>query len=106
MREEIINNCFVNKLRIKMEIDEEEYSRLCNALICLAEEWKNVKYIDKEVAGYLYAIPQMVRNEFLSLNEILSDDAFCDRLEDMWVELDALVSNCFYNRTMRDENNL
>ena len=66
MKEEIINNRFVDKLRETMEIDEEEYLRLCNALISLAEEWKNIKYVDKEVVGYLYAIPLIVRYEFLS----------------------------------------
>ena len=95
MKEEIINNHFVEKLRVSMEIDEEEYLRLCNALKCLAEEWKNTEYIDKEVVSYLYAIPLMVRNEFLSLKEVSKNNIFCDRLEDIWVELDDLVANCF-----------
>ena len=95
MKEEIINNHFVDKLRESMEIDEEEYLRLCNALICLAEEWKNAEYIDKEVVSYLYAIPLMVRNEFLSLKEASKNNILCDRLEDIWVELDDLVANCF-----------
>lgn len=95
MKEEIINNHFVDKLRESMEIDEEEYLRLRNALICLAEEWKNAEYIDKEVVSYLYAIPLMVRNEFLSLKEVSKNNILCDRLEDIWVELDDLVANCF-----------
>lgn len=95
MKEEIINNHFVDKIRETMEIDEEEYLRLRNALICLAEEWKNVKYIDKELASYLYAIPLMVRNEFLSLKEVSKNESFCDRLEDIWIELDDLVATCF-----------
>ena len=95
MKEEIINNHFVDKLCESMEIDEEEYLRLCNALMCLAEEWKNTEYIDKEIVSYLYAIPLMVRNEFLSLKEISKNNILCDRLEDIWVELDDLVANCF-----------
>ena len=95
MKEEIINNHFVDKLRESMEIDEEEYLRFRNALLCLAEEWKNAEYIDKEVVSYLYAIPLMVRNEFLSLKEVSKNNILCDRLEDIWVELDDLVANCF-----------
>ena len=95
MKEEIINNHFVDKIRQNMKIDEEEYLRLCNALICLAEEWKTVKYIDKELVSYLYAISLIVRNEFLSLKENSKNDTFCDRLEDIWIELDELVANCF-----------
>ncbi|MDE6567770.1 MAG: hypothetical protein K2K70_08580 [Lachnospiraceae bacterium] len=97
MKEKIINNKFVDKLLQFMEIDEEEYLLLCDALICLAEEWKDVEYIDKELVSYLYAIPLMVRNEFISLEKVCPDAVECDRLEDIWVELDALVSNCFSN---------
>ena len=95
MKEEIINNRFVDKIRQNMEIDEVEYQRLCNALNCLAEEWKKVEYIDKELVYYLYYIPLIVRNEFLSLKEISTNNTFCDRLEDIWIELDDLVTNCF-----------
>lgn len=95
MKEKIINNHFVDKLRESMEIDEEEYLQLCNALSCLAEEWKNVEFIDKELVSYLYAIPLIVRNEFISIERVSPEALECDRLEDIWVELDALVSNCF-----------
>lgn len=95
MKEEIINNHFVDKIRQNMEIDEEEYLRLCDALIRLGNEWKNKEYIEKELVSYLYAIPLVVRNEFLSLKEISQDDAFCEQLEDIWIELDYLVANCF-----------
>ena len=95
MKEEIINNRFIDKIRQNMEIDEEEYQRLCDALSRLAEEWKNVKYIDKELVHYLYYIPLVVRNEFLSLKEISTNNTFCDRLEDIWIELDDFVTNCF-----------
>lgn len=95
MKEEIINNRFIDKIRQNMEIDEEEYQRLCDALSRLAEEWKKVKYIDKELVHYLYYIPLVVRNEFLSLKEISTNNTFCDRLEDIWIELDDFVTNCF-----------
>lgn len=97
MKEKIINNKFVDKLRQSMEIDEEEYLSLCDELICLAEEWKDVEYIDKELVSYLYAIPLIVRNEFINLEKVCPDAVECNRLEDIWVELDALVSNCFSN---------
>ena len=51
MKEEIINNHFVDKICQNMEIDEEEYLRLCNALSCLADEWKNIEYVDKELVS-------------------------------------------------------
>ncbi|MCM1232779.1 MAG: hypothetical protein NC489_21845 [Ruminococcus flavefaciens] len=95
MKEKIISNKFVDKLCQFMEIDEEEYLLLRDALICLAEEWKDAAYIDKELAGYLYAIPLMVRNQFINLEKNCPDADECNRLEDIWVELDALVSDCF-----------
>lgn len=95
VKEQILNNNFIDKILVNMEVDEKEYSELCDALIRLAKEWKNEKYVDKEIVNYLYAIPLAVRNEFLSLKESGYDDTLCDRLEDMWVELDDLVAKCF-----------
>ncbi len=43
----------------------------------------------------LYAIPLVVRNEFLALKEGVHNSSACERLEDIWVELDGLVANCF-----------
>lgn len=97
MKEEIKSNRFINKLLLNMEIDEVEYSMLCDSLTRLACEWRGKKLIDKEIVSYLYAIPLMVRNQFLSLKEKGINDDMCDRLEDIWVELDDLVSQCFYN---------
>ena len=53
------------------------------------------KYYDKELAGYLYAILLAVRNEFLRLQEVAHDSTCCQQLEDIWVELDGLISDCF-----------
>lgn len=95
MKEKIINNNFINILRSNIEIDEDEYLSLCNELIYLEKKWKNVKCIDKELAFYLYLIPNIVRNIFLNSKDTLKDDAFLERLEDILIELDQLITNCF-----------
>ena len=64
MKEEVKNNRFIEKLRISMEIDEDEYMKLCKLLKLISEEWRDKHYIDKELVGYLYALPLIVRNEF------------------------------------------
>ncbi|MFZ5987821.1 MAG: hypothetical protein ACOYWZ_11940 [Bacillota bacterium] len=95
LKEKILNNTFIDKVRNQMQIDEQQYKDLCESLETLANEWSNKEVIDKELALVLYSAPQIVRNIFLSFkehNEPLPDIA--KRLEDIWVELDALVIEC------------
>lgn len=95
LKEKIMTNRFIEKVRNQMQIDEQQYTELCELLEKLAIEWKNKKDVDKELVLFLYNAPQIIRNIFLSFKEKgepLPDIA--NRLEDIWVELDALVIEC------------
>ena len=95
LKERILNNSFVDKVRSEMKVDEEEYQALKELLIELIEELKKQKVIDKELALILYSMPQIIRNTFLSLetdDEEVSD--LTNMLEDIWIELDELVIEC------------
>lgn len=95
LKEKIKNNKFIDEVLTKMRIDEQQYQELCNLLKELATEWQNNQVIDKELALYLYCAPQMIRNVFLSFKEKnIPLPEIAKRLEDIWVELDALVIEC------------
>lgn len=94
VRQKIINNNFVNEVRIKMNFNNAEYNELVSNLTRLAGYLKKEKYLDKELALYLYTIPQMIRNVFISFDQGKNKPELAARLEDAWLELDALVINC------------
>lgn len=66
IKEQILNNKFVDKVRNEMIIDENEYKALREMLIMLSDELKAEQVIDKELALILYSMPQMIRNIFIS----------------------------------------
>ena len=91
----ILRNSFVDSVRIDMRIDDDAYEELCALLRDLAKELKGVRLIDKELALALYSIPLMVRNAFVSFDSHPDPKpSVCLRLEDQWVDLDALVTDC------------
>jgi hypothetical protein len=95
LKERILNNSFVDKVRSEMKVDEEEYRALKELLMELIVELKKEEVIDKELALILYSMPQIIRNTFLSLetdDEEVSD--LTNMLEDIWIELDELVIEC------------
>lgn len=95
LKEKIMTNTFIEKVRNQMQIDEQQYKELCESLEKLAAEWKNKKDIDKELALFLYSAPQIIRNIFLSFKEHSKPvPDIAKKLEDIWVELDALVIEC------------
>lgn len=49
------------------------------------------KEIDKELALYLYSIPQMIRYAYDSFNGEIDKNELALKLEEAWIELDALV---------------
>ncbi|EOF9299394.1 hypothetical protein ACKWWA_002687 [Enterobacter bugandensis] len=63
VKKKIIDNDFVNNVRIHMVFNDEQYNDLVSSLEELANLLKNNEPIDKELALYLYTIPQMIRNE-------------------------------------------
>ncbi|MBT0647362.1 hypothetical protein KJJ93_30685, partial [Escherichia coli] len=61
VKKKIIDNDFVNNVRINMVFNDEQYNDLVSSLDELANLLKNNNSIDKELALYLYTIPQMIR---------------------------------------------
>ena len=94
VKKKIIDNGFVNNVRINMAFNDEQYNDLVSSLEELANLLKNNDSIDKELALYLYTIPQMIRNAYASFEKLENKPDLVFKLEDAWVELDSLVVNC------------
>lgn len=94
VKKKIIDNGFVNNVRINMAFNDEQYNDLVSSLEELANLLKNNDSIDKELALYLYTIPQMIRNAYASFEKVENKPDLVFKLEDAWVELDLLVINC------------
>lgn len=87
VQKKIINNNFVNEIRINMNFNNDEYNELVSSLKCLADYMKNEKNIDKELALYLYTIPQMIRNAYTSFDNWKNKPELALKLEDVWIAL-------------------
>lgn len=94
VKKKIIDNGFVNNVRINLAFNDEQYNDLVSSLEGLANLLKNNDSIDKELALYLYTIPQMIRNVYASFGKVENKPDLVFKLEDAWVELDSLVINC------------
>ena len=94
LKKRILENPFVDRLRIEMRVDEAAYEELSAMLTDLAAALRGVPLIDKELALVLYSIPQTVSNAMMSFDGHSPKPAIAGRLEDAWVELDALVLDC------------
>ena len=92
---EVLENRFVDRLRGEMCVDQQEYDDLCAALGRLADELASEAKIDRDLALVLYSTPQMVWNAYRqALEPDNRVEGLARRLEDMWIELDALVLEC------------
>lgn len=97
IKDKILANQFIDKVRVEMVIDDESYEELVELLKLLSKEWKDKSVIDKELALVLYSIPQMIRNSYLSFEDGSSNSEkpeIAQKLEDIWIDLDALVIEC------------
>jgi hypothetical protein len=84
----ILENKFVDKLRMEMVVDEQEYGKLITALKLLAQDWKDKDYIDKELMQDLYVLAPICHN---MSPEIPNQTG---RIEEMAIEIDAIVLDC------------
>ncbi|ELY7545187.1 hypothetical protein SOK14_003265, partial [Cronobacter turicensis] len=82
---------FIDEVKMKMVFNEIEYNNLVSALNALSILMKKEKTIDKELALYLYSIPQMIRYAYDSFNGEIDKNELALKLEEAWIELDALV---------------
>ncbi|EOC0004358.1 hypothetical protein ACRXLK_003624 [Cronobacter turicensis] len=74
---------------MKMVFNGIQYNNFISALNELSILMK--KEIDKELALYLYSIPQMIRYAYDSFNGEIDKNELALKLEEAWIELDALV---------------
>ncbi|MEQ9888593.1 hypothetical protein [Pectobacterium zantedeschiae] len=65
-----------------MAFNEDAYIGLISSLDKLSNELKNNDFIDKELALYLYTIPQMIRNAYVSFDGKENKPEIAFRLED------------------------
>lgn len=93
IKDKILENTFVDRIRGEMVFDDYQYKELVNSLTELSGYLRNQTSIDKNVALVLYHIPQIVRNVFLGFDDTENSE-IRKTLEDAWVELDALVLDC------------
>lgn len=94
VKKKLIDNNFVNIVRVNMVFNDEQYNELVSSLEVLANLLKSNQFIDKELALYLYTIPQMIRNAYASFDKVENKPDLAFKLEDAWIELDSLVINC------------
>ncbi len=88
----ILQNSYLDRLRIELVIDKKSYKELCYSLKCLAREWKGVKNIDKRIMQELYVLAPVTKNIAESVKEYNSHLAH--EIEELAIELDALVLEC------------
>jgi hypothetical protein len=94
LKTRILENTFVDQVRAHMTVDEAEYDRLRVALTELATSLKGCAMIDRELMLSLYSMPTMVRNAFEGFSGHDPVPEIAHRLEDIWIELDELVTDC------------
>lgn len=95
----VMENDFVDRVRGEWTFDTAAYEELVESLRRLAERLASQRTIDRDLALTLYVIPQMVRNAHLQAAELGAEQsAMAERLEEAWIELDALVLKCLSNR--------
>ncbi|EKY3200907.1 hypothetical protein RBA29_004059 [Cronobacter turicensis] len=87
----LFSNKFIDEVKMKMVFNGIEYNNLILALNELSILMKKEKTIDKELALYLYSIPQMIRYAYDSFNGEIDKNELALKLEEAWIELDALV---------------
>jgi len=94
LKSRILSNTFVDSVRISMKFDQTAYEELVTSLDHLSSELSGKDSIDRELMLSLYATPTMIRNAYLSFKEHTNPPEIANQLEDAWVELDELVTNC------------
>ena len=89
LKQRLLGNHFVTKIRLQGQCDEAAYADLCGAIRQLRHEWAGQTAVDKEVVQDLFALPMIVRGARTAVPD--SDAGASSRLEDMEVELEGLI---------------
>jgi hypothetical protein len=92
LKQSFLRNPFVDRLRLEMGVDEAAYRALCDALARLAQAWKGERLVDRELVQDLYVLAPVTRNMADPLRR--QSPQIADRVEEMAMEIDALVMEC------------
>ena len=94
LKDKILSNNFVEKLRIEMVFDQEAFDSLQKDLDRLSQIQKERVSVNKELMLALYSLPLVVRNLHIELAKRNPGLELTSKLEDAWIELDHLVTEC------------
>jgi len=92
LKQTILQNQFLGKLRNEMVVDRRAFEALCQSLRELEQEWKSASNIDKELVQELYVLAPVTRNMADSLTGHRPDLA--REIAELAEELDGLVLDC------------
>lgn len=93
VKEAVLSNPFIGKLRGELTIDGEAFDQLCASLESLVPIWRLVNLIDKELMSALYEMPLMIMNQWLSESDHWSETNR-EELWNMYIKLDNLITEC------------
>lgn len=92
LEKELAKNTFIDEIRQNLYFHQQEYENLIKILKNIAIHCKGVQKLNKNMAFYLYEIPKMV---FVWKENLKAEKCDCsefiDKLEDAWLELDAII---------------
>jgi len=89
LKDEILANSFVQKLRDEVKIDVESFAQLCRQLESLADEWNTQPFVDKRLVQELYALPLIISGAAEGLRGHRPDLAA--QLDEMAITVDGLI---------------
>lgn len=89
LKDEIIANPFVERLRSEVKIDTQAFDLLCNQLAALAREWSSQSLVDKQLVQELYALPTIIKGAADGLRGHMPELA--TQLDDMVITVDGLI---------------
>ena len=87
LKSRILSNNFVYEARYR-RIDRPSYEALCTDLASLAQQWRDVPLVDKELAGHLIVVLQQARN-LVDHKQGTDQDI---EAQDIHLELDRLIN--------------
>ena len=89
LKNEILENPFVEKLRNEVIIDTGAFDLLCSQLAALGTEWSSQAMVDKQLVQELYALPTIIKGAADGLRFHQPDRAA--QLDDMCITIDGLI---------------
>jgi hypothetical protein len=88
LKKKIIDNQFINKIRLEFCFDDQAYLELKESLLQLKSYWNSEDCLDKGLVSYLYVIPAIIRGQ--SSRPEYSKE-IKDKLTKAEIEIDNLI---------------